>query len=165
MWTAHNGPSLFWPSKVCISSISTMLILQFLYNIVRWRYKHIRLMLRIMPPLYSSFFFSSSRLSPTATAPIVRWVMSGFSFSSALTDAKRFFLFFFCSDCREEIFWLEKILENWICQLQDSNRQPSSLFTIEKLFRRYRGLNPGLQPYHVFSAFTACRTALMQTWN
>jgi len=70
-------------------------------------FTHIRLMLQMMPPPLSLFFFSSSCLSPTATA-----MMSGLSFSSALTLRK-------------------KILENFILQLQDLNPQSSSLFTIK----------------------------------
>ena len=46
-------------------------------------FTHIRLMLQMMPPPLSLFFFSSSCLSPTATA-----MMSGLSFSSALTLSK-----------------------------------------------------------------------------
>jgi hypothetical protein len=85
-------------------------------------------------------------------------------------------LFFFCSDFHEEIFALfffcsdyplgisvgfstkrdlfKKILEIQNLQLRHLNPQSSSLFTIEIFSPRYRGLNPGLLPYHVFDAFT-----------
>jgi hypothetical protein len=46
-------------------------------------------MLQMMPPPLPFFFFSSSRLSPTATAQFER-----LSFSSALITAKRFLLYF-----------------------------------------------------------------------
>ncbi len=131
----------------------------------------------MMHPPLSFFFFSSSRLSPTATARLRNewWVGSLFlllwlprrdfllSFSSALITTKRFFtLFFFCSDyplgisagfsAKRDL--LKKILENQNLQLRHLNPQSSSLFTIENFFRRYRGLNPGLLSYHVFDAFT-----------
>jgi hypothetical protein len=46
-------------------------------------------------------------------------------------------------------------------QLWHLNPQSSSLFTIDN-FWRYRGLNPGPLPYHVFDAFTVNKHWFMQ---
>jgi hypothetical protein len=142
MWTAHSGPSLFWPSKVCIcfNSISMLTF----NNIVRWHfYTHrVRLMLQMMPPSLSFVFFSSSHLSLTATAQLRNewWVYSLFLMLwLPQRDFCCLFLLLWLSvglsvglSAKRDL--LEKILENLNLKLRDLNPQSYSLFTIEKFF-------------------------------
>ncbi len=132
MWTAHLlFDHLFFHS--------TMLTF---YNNVRWHFLHIRLMLQIMPPPLSFFLFSSSRLSPTATARLHDewWVDSLFlllwlprrnfcSLFLLLWLSFRNFRWIF----REERL-AKKILENQNLQLRHLNPQSSSLFYHWKFF-------------------------------
>jgi hypothetical protein len=161
MWTAHSGPSLFWPSKVCIcfNSISMLTF----NNIVRWHfYTHrVRLMLQMMPPSLSFVFFSSSHLSLTATAQLRNewWV---YSLSYALITAKRFLLSVSSAlTIRRTLRWTfckERLArkDTWKFKFKAARFEPSILFTFYhwKVFCWYQGLNPCLLPYHAFDAFT-----------
>ena len=90
MWTAHSGPSLFWPSKVCIcfNSISMLTF----NNIVRWHfYTHkIDASNDASASFFCLFLFFSS--FSDCYSSIAQWVMSVLSFSYALITAKRFLL-------------------------------------------------------------------------
>jgi hypothetical protein len=89
-----------------------------------------------------------------------------FSFSAALSFS-RFMQRDFCSlissdfpqDCLLDFPQRETCskwyLENWNWQLQDLKRQPSSLFTIGKIFAGVGDWTRVCTPNHVFDAFTA----------
>ena len=152
MWTAHNGPSLFWPSKVYIFQFNSVLIFTIF---VRWLhgYTHIRLMLRMMLPLlffflflfYSSFTdcYCSSLIFATAFWLRAEWRVV-FSFSSALTSAKRFFSFSSALTSAKSFLCSKRYLKIEIGSRKIRTLNPHHFLPLKKL-RRCRGLNPGLQ--------------------
>jgi len=93
-----------------------------------------------------------------------QWVMSELLLFFCSDYCKEIFaLFYFCSDfpqdCPLEFPRRETCskwyFENWNWQLQDSKPQPSSLFTIGKIFAGVGDWTPVCTPNHVFDAFTA----------
>ena len=170
MWTAHSGPSLFDHLKsVFFNSTTAMFIFTILLDsFLQIFHTH---KTEDSNDASTSFFLLFSLLLIFLRlllhrdfSRFTRWGMSGL-------------LFFFCSDFREEIFALfffcsdfpkdaplefprretcsKGYFENWIWQLQDLKPQPSSLFTIGKIFAGIGDWTQVCTPNHVFDAFTA----------
>ena len=170
MWTADSGPSLFWPSKVCIFFNSTSMLT--FNNIVRWHfYTHkIDASNDASASFFCLFLFFSS--FSDCYCSIAQWVMSVLSFSSALITAKRFLLSVSSAlTILRTLRWTfckERLArkDTWKLKFEAARFEPSILITfyLWKFFRRYRGLNPGLHSQSCLWCIY-CKAALMQTWK
>ena len=142
------------------------------YNIVRWHLitHKIDASNDASTSFFLLFLFFSSFSDCYCSIP--RWVMSGLSFSSTLITAKRFLLSFssaltflrnFRRVSREERLARK---DTWKLKFEAARFEPSILITFLplKIFRRYRGLNPGLHSQSCLWCIY-CKAALMQTWN
>ncbi len=122
-----------------------------IYNIVRWHFLDVNA--SNDASTLSFFFFSSSHLSPTATARLHSewWVDSLFLLLWLL---QVYFGSLFL------LLWLFLGIfaqkDTWNSKFAAARFEPSILITFyhSKCFRQYWGLMPGLLPYHVFDAFT-----------
>ena len=142
------------------------------YNIVRWHLitHKIDASNDASTSFFLLFLFFSSFSDCYCSIP--RWVMSGFSFPSALITAKRFLLSFssaltFLRNFRRVFPRRETCskrylkIEIWSCEIWTLN--PHHFLPL-KIFRRYRGLNPGLHSQSCLWCIY-CKAALMQTWK
>ena len=142
------------------------------YNIFRWHLitHKIDASNDASTSFFLLFLFFSSFSDCYCSIP--RWVMSGFSFPSALITAKRFLLSFssaltflrnFRRVSREERLARK---DTWKLKFEAARFEPSILITFLplKIFRRYWGLNPGLHSQSCLWCIY-CKAALMQTWN
>ena len=167
-----------WPTNVRLARTPTLRVrpvlpmsyLPVLPHSITW-ISIFGLMLQMMPPPLSFFFFTYSRLSPTATAWFRNkwWVDSLFLLLwLPRRDFCSLFLLLWLSlgisaglPAKRDL--LEKILENWIWSCEIRTLNPHHFLQL-KIFRRYRGLNPGLHSQSCLCCIY-CKAALMQTWN
>ncbi len=161
MWTAHSGPSLFDHLKSVFFQFNNVNIFKILLDGIF--YTHNIDASNYCLHIFLSSFFSSSRLSPTATARFRNKWWVDFSFSSALITAKRFLLSFssaltflrnFRRTSREERLARK---DTWRLKFEAARFEPSILITFY-LWKFFAGTGDWTQfctPNHVFDAFTA----------